>query len=51
MTEFIRSRWASHVARMEEGTGVFKILTGKLYWKKALRKADGKTILGLTLKR
>ena len=24
-----RSRWAGHVARMEEGRSAFKILTGK----------------------
>ena len=25
-----KSRWAGHVARMEEGRSAFKILTGKL---------------------
>ena len=31
-----RLRWAGHVARMEEGRGVFKILTGKLTGKRPL---------------
>ena len=29
MIKFRRLRWASHVARMEEGRSAFKILTGK----------------------
>ena len=29
MIKSIRLRWAGHVARMEEGRSVFKILTGK----------------------
>ena len=45
-------RWASHVARMEEGRRVLNILTGRPTEKKPLRKAlDGKTILEWTLKR
>ena len=31
-----RSRWAGHVARMEEGRSAFKILTGKPTGKKPL---------------
>ena len=31
-----RSRWAGHVARMEEGRSVFKILTGKPTGKRRL---------------
>ena len=29
MIDSIRLRWASHIARMEEGRSAFKILTGK----------------------
>ena len=32
-----RLRWAKHVARMEEGRSVFKILTGKPTGKRPLR--------------
>ena len=32
----IRLRWAGHVARMEEGRGAFKILTGKTTAKRPL---------------
>ena len=31
-----RLRWAGHVARMEEGRGAFKILTGKSAGKRPL---------------
>ena len=37
-----RLRWAGHIARMEEGRGVFKILTGK---------RTGKIPLGRTRRR
>ena len=33
-----RLRWAGHVARMEEGRKVFKILTGKPTGKRPLRR-------------
>ena len=33
-----RLRWAGHVARMEEGRSVFKILTGCAYRKQTFRK-------------
>jgi len=33
-----RLRWAGHVARMEEGRSVFKILTGCTYRKQTFRK-------------
>ena len=43
-----RSRWESHVARMEEGKSVFKILTGKPTGKSSLgrprRRMDIKEI-------
>ena len=38
-----RSRWAGHIARMEEGRNAFKILTGKPTGKRPL----GRTILEL----
>jgi hypothetical protein len=34
--KFRRLRWAGHVARMEEGRSVFKILTGKPTGKRPL---------------
>ena len=34
-----RLRWAGHVARMEEGRSVFKILTGEPTGNRSLRKA------------
>ena len=37
ITKSRRSRWVGHVARMEEGTSAFKILTGKPTGKKILR--------------
>ena len=48
-----RLRWAGNVARMEEGTSAFKILTDKPTGKKPLGVlgVDGKTILECTLKR
>ena len=33
---YLRLRWAGHVARMEEGRRAFKILTGKPIGKKPL---------------
>jgi hypothetical protein len=33
-----RLRWAGHVARMEEGKGTFRILTGKPRGKRPLRR-------------
>ena len=41
-----RLRWAGHVARMEEGRNVFKILTGKPIGKRLLGGlgVDGRTI-------
>ena len=33
-----RLRWAGHVARMEEGRSVFKMLTGKTTGKRHLRR-------------
>ena len=43
----VRMRWAGHVARMEEGRGVHKILVGKPEGKRALgdQDVDGRTIL------
>jgi hypothetical protein len=35
----IRLRWTGHVARMEEGRSVLKILTGKPTGKRSLRRA------------
>ena len=48
-----RLRWAGHVAKMEEGRSVFKILTGKPTGKRHLGGlgVDGRTILEWTLKR
>jgi hypothetical protein len=48
-----RLRWIGHVARMEEGRGVFKILTGKLKGKGPLGRPRrrGRTILEWTLKK
>ena len=43
-----RLRWAGHVARMEEGTSVFKILTGKPTGGIGI---DGRTLLEWTLRR
>ena len=34
----IKSRWADHVARMEEGRSAFKILTGKPTGKRPLER-------------
>ena len=34
-----RLRWAGHVARLEEGKSVFKILTGKPRRKKPLQRS------------
>ena len=45
-----RLRRAEYVARMEEGRGAFKILTGKPTGKRPLRRPR-KTILEWTLKR
>ena len=36
MIKSIRLRWAGHVARMEEGSSAFKILTGKPTGKRPL---------------
>ena len=36
VTKFRRLRWASHLARLEEGKGSFNILTGKPLWKRPL---------------
>ena len=33
-----RLRWAGHVARMEEGRSIFKILTGEPTGKRQLRR-------------
>ena len=48
-----KSRWAGHVARMEEGRSGFKILTGKPTGKRPLKRpgVDGRTVLEWTLKR
>ena len=35
-------RWTGHVARMDEGTDAFKILTGKPTGKRSLRMPRGK---------
>ena len=50
--KFRRLRWAGHLARMEEGRNVFKILgkpTGKR--KEGDLGVDGRALLELTLKR
>ena len=46
-----RLRWAGHVARMEEGRGIFKILTGKPTGNRTLERprVDGRTIVEWTL--
>jgi hypothetical protein len=31
-----RIRWAGHVAHMREGRGVYKVMTGKLEWKRPM---------------
>jgi hypothetical protein len=46
-----RLRWTGHVARMEEGRSVFKILTGKLQEKDLYEGEGGRKILELTLKK
>ena len=48
-----RLKWTGNVARMEEGRGAFKILTGKPTGKRPLvgLGVDGRTILEWTLKR
>ena len=38
LVKSVRLRWAGHVTRMEEGTSVFKILTGKPKRKISLRR-------------
>ena len=40
-------RWTGHVARMEEDSSAFKILTGKTTWKRPLERPsiDGRKIL------
>ena len=45
--KYRRLRWAGHVAKIEEDTSAFKILTGKPTEKRPL----GRTILEWTLKR
>ena len=54
--KMIKSRriiWASHVARIEEGTNVFTILTGKPIGKRPLEYlgVDGRAILEWTMKK
>ena len=39
VTKSRRFKWASHVARMEEGSSAFKILTGKPRGKKRLGRS------------
>ena len=48
-----RIRWAVHVARLEEGTSAFKILTGVSAGKRPLGRlgVDGRTILEWILKK
>ena len=49
-----RLRGAGHVARMEEGSSAFKILTGKFTGKRpfgSLRLVDGRPMLEWTLKK
>ena len=45
--KFTRLRWASHVARMEEGKKAFKICSSKPTGKRPLESSsvDGRTIL------
>ena len=42
MIKSIRLRWAGHIARMEEGRSVFKILTGKPKRTRPLGKPRGR---------
>ena len=48
-----RMRWAGHVARMEEGTGVHKVLVGKPEGKRPLgdQVVDGRIILRWTFRK
>ena len=51
--KYRRSRWAEHVARMEEGRSAFKVLTGKPTGKRPLGRPmrNGRTILEWILKK
>jgi len=38
-------RWAGHVARMDEGTGVYRVLVGKPEEKRPLRRPKHRRII------
>ena len=40
-----RMRWAGHVARMDEGTGVYRVLVGKPEEKRPLRRPKHRRII------
>ena len=42
MIQFTKLRWESHVARIEKGRSVSKILTGKLTGNRPLQKPKGR---------